>query len=135
MLASFGKYIGGKVATAILSLTVILIIIWYWRMTPAEREAVWATARSALVWIGLAAVLPWALFFVPPKVVKTESNAASAAMLVAYLLIDAGAALWLAGWGFGGALAWAVVVLGLACAGVYNFVVCEYLAERTEDAL
>ncbi len=54
-------------------------------------------------------------------------------MLIGYLLIDVAAAMWLAGWQVGGALGWAVLVLGFLCAGVYNLVVCEYLASRAQD--
>lgn len=134
MLAPVAKFVGGKLLTAVLTVTVVLIVVWYWRMDPAQRSAVWATVWAALLWTALAAVLPWALFFVPPLVLKAESNAASAAMLAGYLVVDAAAALWLAGWQIGGTLAWGVVLLGLASAAVYNFLVCDYLAERAEDA-
>lgn len=133
MLQAIGKFVGGKVLTAILTVTVALVVIWYYRMDPAQREAIWATARSALVWIGLAIVLPWGLFFVPPLVMKAESNLASAAMLVGYLAVDAVLALWLAEWSIPGTLNRALLVLALACAAVYNLLVCEYLATLSED--
>ncbi|MCH8966320.1 MAG: MBOAT family protein [Planctomycetes bacterium] len=87
-----------------------------------------------VVWIAFVLVLPWATFFVTPWCVSKESNAAAAIMLIAYVLIDALVALWLMG-GVGGhnGLAWAVLLLGFLSAGVYNFKVCEYQAERAED--
>lgn len=135
MIEAIAKHVSGKIITAILAVTVILIIIWYWRLEPAARAALWMSVRLALVWIGLAAALPWALFFVPPLVLKAESNLASALALLGYLLVDVLLALWLAGWGVESTLAWAVMILGFACAGVYNLLVCEFLAERAEDTL
>jgi len=135
MIESIGKYIGAKLVTAVLTVTVILIVIWYWRLDDATRAAIWNTVRLTLLWLGLAAVLPWGLFFVPPLVMKAESNIAGAAMLVGYLAVDVLLALWLAGWHVGGTLAWAVMILGFLCAGVYNYLVCDFLAERAEETL
>ncbi|MGB9626874.1 MAG: hypothetical protein ACPMAQ_18635, partial [Phycisphaerae bacterium] len=98
------------------------------------RAALWTTARLVLTWIGLAAVLPWALFFVPPLVLKAESNLVSGLTLLGYLLLDVLLALWLAGWGAESSLAWAVMILGFLCAAVYNFLVCEYIATRADSA-
>ena len=133
MLAGLGKYVGGKVLTALLVVTSAVIIIWFWQLPPEKKEAIWNGLKYSLIWIGFAGVLPWALFFVPPMLVRAESNLVSAAGLMGYLVIDILAALWLAGWHFGGALAWLVVVLGFGCAATYNFVVCEYLARRAEE--
>lgn len=133
MIQAIAKYVGGKVLTAVLTVTVALVVIWYWRLDPAARAAIWTNARLILTWIGFATVLPWALFFVPPLVLKAESNLVSALTLSAYLLVDVLWALWLSGWAVGGTLAWAVMILGFLCAAVYNFVVCEFLADRAED--
>jgi hypothetical protein len=133
MLASLGKYVGGKVLTALLVVTSAVIVIWFWQLPPEKKEAIWNGLKYSLIWIGFTGVLPWALFFVPPMLVRAESNLVSAAGLMGYLIIDILAALWLAGWHFGGALAWLVVVLGFGCAATYNFVVCEYLAQRAEE--
>ena len=128
------KYIGGKVLAAVLTVAAVVIIIWYWRLAPEARAAMWGMVRGALVWSGFVAVLPWALFFIPARVVRAESNAASAVMLVAYLAADLAAALYLMGgfprpgWPRG------IVAVGLLCAAVYNFVVCEFLARRGEDS-
>jgi hypothetical protein len=92
----------------------------------------WHVIRLVLVWLGFVAVWPWALFFVPPLVLRTESNLSSAIMLLAYLLVDVVVAFWLGGWHISGALTWVVLLAGLLAAGVYNFIVCEYLAGRAE---
>ncbi|HOW18846.1 MAG TPA: hypothetical protein PLC79_07400 [Phycisphaerae bacterium] len=134
MIRAIAKYVGGKVLTAALTVTAALVVIWYWRLDPDARAAIWTTARLVLTWIGLAAVLPWALFFVPPLVLRAESNLISGLMLLGYLLLDVLAALWLAGWGADSSLAWAVMILGFLCAAVYNFLVCEYIATRADAA-
>ena len=135
MFGGLGKYVGGKVLGAILTVAGILVIIWYLRLAPGSKDAMWSMIRGGLLWLGLAAALPWALFFVPAKVVRLESNAASALMLVGYLLADLAFAVYLIGSVPGGGWSRAIVVLGLLCAAVYNLIVCEFLAERAEDAI
>jgi hypothetical protein len=134
MIQAIAKFVGGKVLTAVLTVSVALVVIWYWRLDPAARAAIWTNARLILTWIALAAVMPWALFFVPPLVIRTESNLVSALTLIGYLLIDILLALWLAGWSVASTLAWSAMILGFLCAAVYNFVVCEFLADRAENA-
>lgn len=134
MWATLGKYVGGKVLTAILVVGAIMTTIWFWRH-PEQLATIWAVIKFALAWIGFAIVFPWALFFVPAMVIRYESNAAGALMLLGYLLVDILMALWLAGWQVSGTLTWAVLLLGFLAAGVYNFLVCEFLATRAEENL
>lgn len=134
MFASLGKYVGGKVVTAILIVAVGLTCYYFYK-NPEKLEDLWRTVRGALIWLGFAAVLPWALFFVPMQVIKTESNAAAIAMLLGYLVLDILMALWLADWAITGTLVWALVLLGFLLASVYNFLVCDFLAEHAEESL
>lgn len=134
MWASLAKYVGGKTLTAILVVGTGASLIWFWKH-PEALKALWATLKGVLAWLGFVAVFPWATFFVPGKVVRLESNRAAAAMLVGYLLVDVIVALWLADWSISGTLTWVVVVLGFLTAGVYNFLVCDFLAERLEESL
>lgn len=133
MIETLGKYVGGKVLTAILVVTSAMVVIWYWQLPAEDKEAIWSGIKHALIWVGFAGVLPWALFFVPPMMVRAESNLISALGLIGYLVLDVLAALWLAGWHISGALTWLVVILGFGCAAIYNFVVCEYLAQKSES--
>ena len=133
MIEGIGKYVGGKVLTAILIVTSGVVLIWYWQLPAESKQAMWDALKHGLIWVGFVAVLPWATFFVPPMLVRADSNLISALALAGYLLVDVVAALWLAGWTVGGALAWLVLILGFGCAGVYNLVVCEYLAGRAEE--
>jgi hypothetical protein len=134
MLQAIGKYVGGKVRGAAVFVASAMVVIWYWQLPPESKNAIWMALRGGLIWIAFALTMPWALFFVPGKVVRAESNAVSAAMLVGYLALDALAAFWLAGWRIEGVLAWGVLLVGLLAAGVYNLLVCEYLGERAEDS-
>ena len=133
MFSTIGQYLGAKVVSAILVVSGGGALIYFWRH-PEALETIWVTLKYAVVWIAFVLVLPWATFFVTPWCVSKESNAPAAIMLIAYVLIDALVALWLMG-GVGGhnGLAWAVLLLGFLSAGVYNFKVCEYQAERAED--
>lgn len=135
MIGAIAQYVGGKVLTAALVVTTALVVIWYWRLPLESRDALWATARAALIWIGFVAILPWALFFVPPMVVRAESNVISALALLGFLAADVGFALYLTGGRFGGAWQSGIMLVGFLTAGVYNFVVCEFLAARSEDSV
>jgi len=121
MAEGLAKSIGGKVISAVLAVGAIIIVIWYWRLPPEAREALWDSTRSVLIWVGFVAILPWALFFVPPKVVKADSNLAAAVMLAAYLIVDAVFALYLTGGQLGGAWQKGVMLFGLLVAFTYNF--------------
>ncbi len=131
MWAAIGKYVGGKVLTAIIVVASAGAIFWFYRH-PEHLETIWSVVRKALAWLGFVVLLPWALFFVVPWVRKQESNLAAALMLVAYLLLDVLVALYLAGWHVRGALSWIVLILGFLAAGVYNFLVCETIDNRLE---
>ena len=134
MLPAVAKFVGGKVITAVLVVSSTLIVIWYFRLPPEERAALWSMARSALIWVGFVAVLPWATFFVPARVVRAESNAVAAGMLLGYLLADVGFAMYLTRGNFGGTWQAAVLILGFLIAGLYNFVACDFVANRVEDS-
>lgn len=135
MWQSIGKYVGGKVLTAVLVLSCAAGIIWFWRH-PEQLAAIWQVIKLVLVWLGFVLVLPWALFFVTPWVMKKESNLTAGLLLGAYLALDILVALLLAGGVRGhGSLTWVVLVLGFLSAGVYNFVVCDYQADRIDESL
>jgi hypothetical protein len=133
MWAAMGKYVGGKVLTAVLVVACGGAGIWFWRH-PEQLESVWHVVKMGLAWLGFAVVLPWTSFALLPWIRKFDTNVAPALMLLGYLALDVLAALFLAGWHVGGALAWIVLILGFLAAGVYNFLVCETLDNRIEAA-
>jgi len=134
MLGWLAKYVGAKVLVAVCALGVVLAGIWFWRH-PEDLRALWTVIRLTLAWLAFAAILPWALFFVPPIVVKQESNPLSAAMVAGYLLIDVLVAFWLAGWRVDSTLGWVVLLAAFLAAGLYNVIVSEFIADRAEDSL
>ena len=126
------KYLSSKVIGIVLLVCGTIIVIWYLRLTDEQRATMWSVARGTLIWAGCVAALPWALFFVPAWVMRLESNLASAAMLAGFLLVDIALALILSGpvphtWQK------AALLFGFLCAAAYNFVVCEFLARRSEE--
>ncbi len=134
MFAAIGKYVGGKVLTAALVVAAAGGVIWFWRH-PEDLQRIWSVLKSVLVWMGLVIVLPWAGYFGTAWVVRRESNVAAAVLLVVLTGIDAVFAFYLANWSVNGVLSWTVMLLGLLCAAVYNFVVCDYQAGRLEESL
>ncbi len=133
MWASVAKFVGTKTLSAVLIVSGAASLIWFWKH-PEAIQAIWAVLKGVLAWGGFVIVLPWATFFVPARVIKLESNPAAAAMLIGYLLADILVALWLSHWGFNGTLAWVVVLLGFLSAAVYNFLVCDFLADKLEES-
>ncbi len=133
MLTTAGGYIGGKVVTAILVAALLGGGYWCYR-NPDDLRTVWHAIKYAAVWLGVVAMLPWATFFVTTWVIAKDSNCAAALMLGGYALADVLVAVFLIGGVSGlGTLTWMVLFLGFLSAAVYNFKVCEYLAERAED--
>ena len=135
MIQGLAKTVGGKLLSAVLAVASILVVVWYWRLAPEARAELWGMARGALIWGGFVVVLPWALFFVPARVVRAESNALAALVLLGYLGLDIAFALYLTGGRTGGHWQMGVMLLGFLVAAVYNFAVCEFLAQRADDSL
>lgn len=134
MLEAVGKYVGGKVVTAILVVASAGSVIWFWKH-PEQLATIWLTLKYVVAWLGFVVVLPWALFFVTTWIVARDSNAAAVMMLLGFTLADAVVAFCLIGGVRGlGMLSWVVLLLGFLSAGVYNLKVCEYQANRLENA-
>lgn len=135
--ADIGKFVGAKVAAAVIFLAVAAGGYWCWQ-NPESVKAFGRVVQYTIIWIVIAAALPWTSFlFMRPFLgfqAQMQSAAgaagASVALIGVYCLADILLAGWLAGWSFGGALTWMVVILGFVAAGVYNFVICESLARH-----
>ena len=121
-----------RAVTMILFFSGVGATIWFYKH-PEDLQTIWLTIKYVLVWLGIVLMLPWATFFVTTWVVSKDSNAAVALLLLGYLFVDATIAFFLMG-GLGGhnALTWMVLLLGFLSAGVYNFKVCEFQADRLE---
>src|SRR5262245_6311392 len=134
MFVRLAQYVGGRILTALLVVAVGLSGFWFYQH-PEHIQTLWLVIRGCLLWIGFVLILPWSLFFLPRVAARSETNLAAAALLIVYLLIDALVALHLAGWSISGALHGAVLVLGFMMAGLYNYLVCDFLAEQSGDTV
>jgi hypothetical protein len=124
------KTVTGKVVAGAVTLAVVAAGISWWQMDPATRQMLLSGTGKIVSWFGIMLLLPWATFFVTTWVARTESNAAGAAMVAIYTLAEALLLGWLFGWNIHGPTAWTFLVAGTLLAGVYNLLVCDWLAER-----
>jgi FAD/FMN-containing dehydrogenase len=126
----FLKSITGKIVTGAVALAVVAAGISWWQMEEATREMLVNGTGKILAWLGIVLVVPWAMFFVIGKIARLDSNAAGAALVVFFTLVETVLLLWLFGWRMPGATAWTFVVVGALFAGVYNLFTCDWIAEK-----
>lgn len=139
VLAEIGKFVGAKVASAIIFLAVVAGGIWTWQNWDTVK-AIGHIVKLALFWIVLVGGIPWSSYLFMRPVLQFQSRLQTAniaamvsvAMIGAFCVIDILLAFWLADWGFTGGFTWFVVMLGFLAAGAYNFVICESLARHAE---
>lgn len=139
-LAEIGKFVGAKVATAIIFIAVL--VGGYWAYENWDQvKAFGRVVKLTLVWLVVAAGLPWTSYLIMRPLMDLQSrmqtvNAAaltSVGLIAGFLLIQVLLAFWLADWGFDGGFTWFVVLLGFLAAGAYNFVICESLARHADS--
>lgn len=124
------KGLAGKIVGAIGLLVVAAGAISWWRMDPTTRQALVHNTGSIIGWLLAVALLPWATFFLIAWVNRMRSNLAGGLLVTAYTAAELGLLLWLfRGIAFG-STAWTFVVVGVLLAGVYNVLICDWLAER-----
>jgi hypothetical protein len=139
ILAEISKFVGAKLAAAVISVAVVAAGIWCWQH-PETVRAFGTAIKLSLVWIVIVAALPWTSFLFVRPLLRFQSDSLSTgaagilgiAMIAAYWLIDILLAFWLADWSISGTMSWLVVLVGLAAAAVYNFVICESLARNAD---
>jgi hypothetical protein len=120
----------GKVISGIAGLVIVLAGISWWRMDPGTKQALLSGTGKIVSWFGIMLLLPWATFFVIGWVARTEKNAAGAALVLAYTVLEALLLAWLFEWRLPGATAWSFFAVGTLVAGVYNLLVCDWIAEK-----
>ena len=126
----FLKSVTGKVVTGLVALAVIATAISWYQMDPATRQMLVGGAGKILGWLGIVLVVPWATFFLVGAVGRRDSNAAGAALVGAYTLVEWLVLLWLFDFSVPGATAWVFLILGGLFAGVYNLFTCDWIAEK-----
>ncbi len=139
ILADIGKFVGSKVATALIILAALAGGVWCYQH-PEEVKAFGHVVKLTLLWVVVAAALPWSgyvfmgplLRFQASQLSTNGAAALSIAIIGAYWLIDVVFAFYLADWGVSGTFTWIVLLLGFLAAGTYNFVICESLARQAD---
>ena len=138
-IADIFKFVGAKVASAIIGVAVVGAGVWCWQ-NPETLKAFGAVVKFTLLWLFVAAALPWTsyVFMRPLLSYQASRQSASSAALASlavisgFWLIDVCLAFYLAGGWFVGTLTWIVVLLGFIAAAAYNYVICESLARHAD---
>ena len=126
----FFKTMTGKVVSGISGLVIVLAGISWWRMDPATKDMLLGGTGKIVSWLGIVTLVPWITFSIIGWVEKMRSNAAGGALVLAYTLLEALLLLWLFDWRLPGSTAWTFFAVGTLVAGVYNLLLCDWIAER-----
>jgi FtsH-binding integral membrane protein len=126
----FLKNVTGKVVSGVVALAVIAGGSSWWRTDPAMREMLLNGAGKIASWLGIVLLIPWATFFIVSKVARMESNAAGAALIAGYTILETVLLAWLFQWHMPSATAWTFLLVGGLFAGVYNLFTCDWIAEK-----
>ncbi len=122
-----GERVLGWIALGIL----VALGVAIWQTPAGTKAAIWSGVWRTVLWVVVVAALPWSSWFVMSRVVGSGSNWAGAGLLAALVGADVVAALVLmTAWPSGGWM-WLLSLGLLSLAGVYNYLVTEYLAEQT----
>jgi hypothetical protein len=124
------KSVTGKVVAGAVSLAVVAAGISWWQMDDATRQMLLSGTGKIVSWLLVVLLVPWATFFLTTWVAKRESNAAGAALVATYTLLEAVLLAWLFDFSVPGVTAWTFLIVGALFAAVYNLLVCDWLAEK-----
>jgi hypothetical protein len=128
----FLKSIGGKIATGLVLLAVMVAGISWWQADPATRAAVLSTSGRLIAWSGVVLLLPWAIFWLIGWVARLQSNPAGAVLIVVLTGIESLLLAWLFQWSVHGSALWTLYIAAILICGVYNLFTCDWIAEKTE---
>lgn len=126
----FLKSISGRIVTGLVALGVVAAAISWWQMDESTRQTLVAGTGRILAWFGVMLAWPWVSFAIIARVAKLESNFAGGVMVAAYTLAEVVLLAWLFHWHLPNATAWTFLVLGGLVSGVYNILVCDWIAEK-----
>ncbi len=126
ILGRLTEKIVGWIALGLLVLLGVVI----WRMDPATRSAIWSGIWRTAAWVVIVIAVPWSARLFMKRVLEISSNWAGTVLLACLVVADVVAGLVLmhglpaSGWG------WLLALGTLAVAGLYNYLVTEYLAQQ-----
>ena len=124
------RTVTGKVVGGLVSLIVIVAAISWWRMDDATKQTLLSGTGKIVSWFLIVILVPWATFFVIGWVRRMDTNAAGAALVFVYTVAEAALLAWLFEWRLPGSTAWTFFVVGVLVAGVYNLLICDWIAEK-----
>jgi len=122
--------LGEKVLTWIAAALLLVLAVAVYRMDAGTRGAILGGIGRTIVWVVVAAALPWVTRLFIARLLEIGSNWAGAILIAGLTLINAGLGLILMGGWPSGGWAWLAALAALAVVGTYNYLVAEYLAER-----
>jgi hypothetical protein len=126
ILGRLGEKVLGYVALGLIAVAGVAL----YKMGPEGRAALWNGFWRTAVWIGIAAGLPWVARLFVTRLLELGTNWAGVVLLAALTLVDGVAGVILmSGWPSGG-WGWTAAIAALAVAGLYNYLVAEYLSEQ-----
>lgn len=125
ILGRLSEKVLGWIALAI----VVLVGIAVYQMPADTKAAIWSGIWRSIVWVIIAAAVPWSATLFIRRILEISTNWAGIGLIAGLTLVDliAGIVLMTA-WPSGG-WTWAAALGALAAAGTYNFLVSEYLAD------
>ena len=126
----FLKTMTGKIVSGLVGLSVIAAAISWWQMDESTRQMLLVGTGRIAAWFGVVLFLPWVTFFLISRVNKFDSNAAGAALVGGYTLLELLLRLWLFGWSLPGGTAWTFAAVGTLFAAAYNLFTCDWIAEK-----
>jgi hypothetical protein len=126
----FLKSISGRIVTGLVALGVVAAAISWWQMDESTRQTLVAGTGRILAWFGVMLAWPWVSFAIIARVAKMESNLAGGVLVGAYTLAEVVLLAWLFHWHMPNATAWTFLLLGGLVSGVYNILVCDWIAEK-----
>jgi len=126
----FLKTVSGKVISGIAGLVIVIAGISWWRMDDATKHMLLSGTGKITSWLFVVLLIPWATFFVISWVARIDKNAAGAALVLGYTVLEGLFLAWLFDWRLPGPTAWSFFAVGALVAGVYNLLVCDWIAEK-----
>ena len=100
-----------------------------YQMPSETKWTIWNGIWKSIVWVVLAAGLPWSARLFLSKVAEFGSNWAGVVLLGVFVTIDLVVGLLLMGGLPSGGWGWTAALAALLLAGTYNYLVTEYLAD------
>jgi hypothetical protein len=126
----FFKTILGRVVSGLVALAVVAAGISWWQMDVSTRQMLVSGTGRIFGWLGIVLALPWISFGIIGWVAKKDSNAAGGVLVGIFTVLETVLLAWLFGWHIDGTAGWTFLILGGLVAGVYNLLICDWIAEK-----